>query len=267
MYPLSQFDGKMKTIEWRNIPKMAAPPMGNEEVKWVIPAKFFDELPVVLADAPPLPGEEARYVQVLAVIAAAGKDPKLKSAMIQAATEADEQLVKPLFEFRNFGKQLPYHWSTITNGAAFGTDYFIRTATAKSNILVNAPEQAKYFYQDLDENGARLNSANKYSVTFAKDQLPPVNGFWSLTLYNQHHFFEINKLNRYSLGTKNKAMTYNADGSLTLYVQSAPPAADQQANWLPMTETGDFSLFLRAYWPKDETINGSWTPPAVVKVK
>ena len=65
--------------------------------------------------------------------------------------EADEKLVKPLFEFRNYGQQLPHHWSTISNEAAFGTDYFTRTAVAKSNIFVNAPIETKYFYQDLDD--------------------------------------------------------------------------------------------------------------------
>jgi hypothetical protein len=83
---------------------------------------------------------------------------KLKEAMTKAAAEADAQVVKPLFEFRNFGLQLPHHWSTVSNGAAFGTDYFTRTAVAKSNIFVNAPNETKYFYQDLDANGGRLTA-------------------------------------------------------------------------------------------------------------
>lgn len=267
MYPLSEFDGKMKTIDWKNIPKIQAPAMGDGEMSWVIPERFFDELPIVLADAPPLAGEEARYAQILAVIEAAKKDPALKKAMIEAAQEAEKEIIKPLFEFRNFGKQLPYNWSTITNGAAFGTDYFSRTATAKSNILVNKSEQAKYFYQDLDSKGARLNSAANYTVTFTKEQMPPVNGFWSITLYNQHHFFELNNLNRYSLGTKNKTMKTNSDGSLTIYVQANPPAKDQESNWLPAPKNGDFSLYLRTYWPKKEVLDGKWTPPAVLKQK
>ena len=153
--------------------------------------------------------------------------------MIEAAAEADEKLVKPLFQFRNYGQQLPHNWSTISNEAAFGTDYFTRTAVAKSNILVNSPNETKYFYQDLDASGARLNGANRYTVTFAKDQTPPVNGFWSLTLYNEHHFFVAKRLKRYSLGTKNKNLKHNADGSLTIYVQADPPPEAQRANWLP----------------------------------
>jgi hypothetical protein len=184
---------------------------------------------------------------------------------VEAAIEADAQLVKPLFEFRNYGLQLPGHWSTIANGAAFGTDYLTRTAVAKSNILVNSPIQAKYFYQDLDERGAKLNGANRYAMTFAKDQTPPVHGFWSLTLYNEHHFFAPNDLNRYSLGTKNKTLKANTDGSLTFYVQADPPPEAQRENWLPAPKNADFSLFMRAYWPKTAITDGSWTPPAVAR--
>jgi hypothetical protein len=217
----------------------------------------------VLADAPPLPGEEARYAQVLAVLEAAKADPKLKAAMTNAAAAADEELVKPLFEFRNYGQQLPHHWSTISNEAAFGVDYFTRTAVAKSNIFVNSPNETKYFYQDLDAAGARLNGANRYVVTFQKGQTPPVNGFWSLTLYNQHHFFEPNEIGRFSVGTKNKDLKPDPDGGLTVFVQADPPA--DRANWLPAPNGQDFSLYVRTYWPKAAVLDGSWTPPPVLR--
>ena len=86
-----------------------------------------------------------------------------------------------------------------------------------------------------------------------------------MTLYNEHHFFAPNDLKRYSLGTKNKDLKYNADGSLTLYVQADPSPAAQRTNWLPAPK-GDFSLYVRAYWPKTAVLDGSWTPPAVNKV-
>jgi hypothetical protein len=253
-------------MEWSKLPKVPGAPPGEEETRWVFPEKFFDELPVVLADAPPLPGEEARYAQVLAVLTAAKDDPKIKQAMIEAAKDAEEKLVNPLFQFRNYGQQLPYHWSTISNESAFGTDYLTRTAVAKSNILVNSPNETKYFYQDLDASGVRLNNSNRYTVTFAKDSTPPVNGFWSLSIYNEHHFFIANAINRFSVGTKNKDLKPAADGSLTIYVQTdAPTDAVQRANWLPAPK-GDFSLYIRAYWPKAPVLDGSWTPPAVQRV-
>jgi hypothetical protein len=185
--------------------------------------------------------------------------------MIKAAVDADKVLVKPLFEFRNWGLQLPHNWSTQVNGAEFGVDYFTRVAVAKSNIFVNKPNETKYFYQDLDAGGQRLNGSHRYTVTFAKDQTPPVRGFWSLTLYNEHHFFSPNDINRYSVGTKSKSLKFNADGSLTIYVQADPPEEPQRDNWLPAPGGADFSLFMRSYWPKVEITDGSWTPPVALR--
>lgn len=249
MYPLADYDGTMKTKDWTELPIVPPAQEGDAETKWVFPEKFIDQLPAVLTDAPPLPGEEARYAQLQAVLEAAQRDPTIKEAMTQAAEEADRELVEPLFEFRNYGLQLPHHWSTVSNGANFGTDYFTRTAVAKSNIYVNRPEQAQYFYQDL--------------VTFAEDATPPVHGFWSLTLYNEHHFFVPNEINRYSVGTKNKNLVSADDGSLTIYVQADPPTGEAHANWLPSPKGADFSLYLRTYWPKVAVTDGSWTPPPI----
>ena len=115
-------------------------------------------------------------------------------------------------------------------------------------------------------NYERLNNARRYTVTFAKDGTPPVNGFWSLSIYNEHHFFIANTINRFSVGTKNKDLKFAADGSLTIYVQTAAPTDPaQRANWLPAPK-GDFSLYIRAYWPKVAVTDGSWTPPAVKPV-
>jgi hypothetical protein len=265
MYPLAEYDGRMKSTDWSKLKEVPSAAGGEGETKWVFPEKFFDELPAVLADAPPLPGEESRYGQVRAILTAIGNNALLKQSTIKAAADAEAQLVTPLLQFRSFGRQLPHYWSTISNGAAFGTDYFTRTAVAKSNILVNSPKETKYYYQDLDDRGARLNGANRYVVTFPKDQTPPINGFWSLTLYNEHHFFAPNQINRYSVGTKNKDLKYGSDGSLTIYVQSDPPPDAQRTNWLPAPKAADFSLFMRAYWPKAAAVDGSWTPPAVQK--
>jgi hypothetical protein len=266
MYPLSQFDGKTKTKDWTKIPVLPSPPtVGNEETKWVKPEVFFDELPVILKEVPPLPGEEAIYGQIESVLAAAAKDPKIKKVLEQAATEADQKLINPLFQFSNVGYPLKDNWTTQGNGAQFGLDYLTRTACAKANIFVNKPNETKYFYQDRDVAGTRLQGNNKYTITFAKGEIPPVKGFWSLTLYNQYHFFSPNTISRFSLGTKNKDLKYNADGSLTLYVQNTQPSNDKLSNWLPSPKE-TFSLYIRCYWPEDRVVKDSWIPPAVLKV-
>ncbi|MFD7306927.1 DUF1254 domain-containing protein [Promicromonospora sp. NPDC059942] len=266
MYPVDQYDGQMKVIDWKGIPQLPELPHGEEETQWVFPEKFVDELPRVLADATPLPGEEARYAQVLAVLEAAKNDPDVHQAMTDGAVEADAELVKPLFQFRSYGRQLPHHWTTISNESAFGVDYYTRTAVAKSNILVNSPNETKYFYADLDADGHRLNGGSRYEVTFPAGQTPPVHGFWSLSIYNEHHFFVANDINRFSVGTKNKDLVVADDGSLTIYVQADEPTdATRRANWLP-APAGDISLYVRAYWPTVETTGGDWTPPPVRRI-
>ncbi len=267
MYPLAEYDGKMKSVDWRAIPTGPGETSGPGEVRWVKPETFFDELGAVLADAPPMRGEEAQYAQLLAVLNAAKKDPRLKAAMVKAAVDADATIVDPLLQFRNFGRQLPHYWSTLSNGADFGTDYFARTAAARSNIFANSPNETKYYYQDLDERGERLNGARKYTVTFARGETPPVNGFWSLTLYDEQHFFVPNPIKRYSVGTKNKSLKFGADGSLTIYVQPDPPSEERRTNWLPSPDGRAFSLYIRAYWPQATVLDGTWTPPGVLEAR
>ena len=266
VYPLTEFDGQMKTKDWSKVPSFPAPPgAGTGETKWVVPEKFFDQLPEVLQTVPPLPGEEALYSSFKSLLDAAAKDPQIKATLTQTAIAADEELIKPLFDFHNNGRPMGNGWTSPPNGARWGTDYLSRAATAKSNMYDNAPNETRYIYTDFDRDGQRLGGANRYTVTFAAGQTPPVNGFWSLTVYNKEHFFEPNELNRFSLGTKNKSMKQNTDGSLTLYFQNKSPSADKEANWVP-TPTDEFSLYIRAYWPKEEILKGAWTPPAVNRV-
>jgi hypothetical protein len=261
VYPLSEFDGKVKTRDWSSLPSLPWIKLGEEEWKWVDPATFFDILPEVLDAARPLPGEEALYALVRSVLDAAAVDKTLRKVLKDAAAEADETLVKPLLQFRNFGIPLPDNWTTVINSAEFGTDYYTRTAVAKSNIFINRPRETRYFYQDLDMRGGRLTGTGRYTITFK--ETPPVKGFWSITLYNRQHFFATNALNRFSLGTKSKGLRFEPDGSLVIHVQNERPTDDKLSNWLP-APPDEFSLYIRAYWPLEEIAEGRWTPPPVV---
>ena len=125
-------------------------------------------------------------------------------------------MIKPLNESKHNGVPAGNGWNRSKNNAEFGLDYFNRTGTAKSNMFDNRPSETQYFYTDYDSSGAELEGAGNYEITFAPGQDPPVNGFWSLTLYNDKHLFHPNDLNRYSLGTKTQNLKRNEDGSLTL---------------------------------------------------
>lgn len=269
MYPLADFDGKTKRTDWNNLislPKFLIGGDSKSERKFVLPEKFFDQLGTVLDGVPPLRGEEALVAQFRALLAAAARDPAVKAAINQAAVEAEREVVDPLFRLSNDGVALPGYWTRIFNGAAFGYDYLTRLAIAKSNIFVNQNAETTYIYQYRDRDGQRLTGTNRYQVTFKKGELPPVRGFWSLTIYNSEHFFDINDIKRNSTGTKNKALKFAADGSLTIYVQRDRPTEDRVANWLP-APAGDFAMTLRAYWPDDKLAKGDWVPPPVERTK
>jgi len=263
-YPLSEFDGKMKTKDWRKLPDFPAPKSSGEgETKWVNPETFFDELPAVMKQVPPLPGEEALYNWIGSVLDAVSKDPKIAQTLTDTAVAAERELIDPFFQWRNNGRPAGNEWNSPVDNARWGTDYANRTGTAKSNMYDNRPEETKYIYTDDDSKGAQLDGRSAYAITFAK--VPPVRGFWSLTLYNDVHMFHPNALGRYSLGTKNKTLKYNADGSLTLYAGANSPGADKESNWLP-APGGTFSLYIRAYWADKAVLNATWQPPVIEKM-
>jgi hypothetical protein len=262
-YPLSEFDGKLKTTDWSKLPHFPAPTStGKGETKWVNPDTFFEELPAVMKQVPPLPGEEALYAWIGSILDAAANNPEIKEILKETAAEAEREMIPPFLQWRYNGRPAGNGWNSPVNNAEWGTDYLNRTGTAKSNMYDNRPEETKYIYTDDDSRGKQLDGQNSYAITFAKGQVPPVGGFWSLTLYNAEHFFHPNPLNRYSLGTKNKTLKYNADGSLTLYAGAKSPGADKESNWLP-APNGTFSLYMRAYWADRPILDGQWKPPAV----
>ncbi|CAG2139162.1 DUF1254 domain-containing protein [Cupriavidus numazuensis] len=265
-YPLKQFDGRMKTIDWAKAPVIPGPKSdGGGETTWVVPEKFFDQFGQVLDTVPPLPGEEALYAQFRSLMEVANRDPETKKWLVSTAVETERDVIAPFFAWRHNGLPAGNGWNRSTNNAQTGFDYFDRTGTAKSNMFDNRPTETQYLYTDFDATGAALNGANTYEIVFPAGQEPPVNGFWSLTLYNDKHLFHPNDLKRYSLGTKNTTLKRNPDGSLTLYAGAKSPGAARESNWLP-APGGNFSLYIRAYWGKQPILDGSWKPPAIRKM-
>jgi hypothetical protein len=264
MYPLSQFDGKMKTKDWSKLPSFPAPKAKprTSANPWVNPATFFNELPAVMKQVPPMPGEEALYKWIASVLDAAAKDPQVMKTLQAAAVAADKELVAPMMRWNVNGQPAGNGWTSPANNAAFGTDYIHRMGAVLADPYDNKRNETMYFYTDNDTQGQQLSGKSSYAVTFAKGQLPPVKGFWSLTMYNPSHFFYPNALKRYALGTKNKTLQTNADGSLTIYLGNKSPGKDKESNWLP-APAGNFSIWLRTYWPDQSILDGSWKPPVV----
>lgn len=267
IYPLKEFDGKMKITKWKELPNIPEPTKTSNEKQWVNPDTFFETLSEVIKEVPPMKGEESIYHMFSEVILAAKIDPKKMEILVQIANEMEQELLDSLFLFTNVGVEVDNYWTRPFNNAAFGFDYLTRTAIAKSNIFTNHYRESAYFYQYRDSKGNRLDGRqNNYTITFDKGNLPPVNGFWSITLYDKNHFFYHNNLKKYSLGTKDNSLKYNKDGSLTLFFQNEKPPEESISNWLP-APADKFGLTIRAYWPHEAIINGEWIAPKVISNK
>ena len=172
--------------------------------------------------------------------------------------------IKIISHLKEFGRSVN-GWQVFTKTGIYGTDYLDRALVTAIGLGANRPQDAIYPTSEKDAVGKEYDGgSNKYAVHIEKGQFPPVNGFWSLTMYDEHYFFVPNPLNRYTLSGRNKFVT-NADGSVDLYLQADSPGKDKEANWLPAPKARFIPMF-RLYWPKEtppSIIDGSWNPPAI----
>ena len=153
-------------------------------------------------------------------------------------------------------------WFYSLKAGVWGNDYIYRAAVAYRSLGQNIPDEAVYMNTTEDKEGNLLDaSKNNYQITFAKGELPPVDAFWSFTMYNDKNFFVPNSINRLAIGNRTKSMKPNKDGSLTIYFQKEAPKGNE-GNWLPAPD-GNFRVSLRLYVPKENVINGSWLPPGI----
>jgi hypothetical protein len=149
----------------------------------------------------------------------------------------------------------------------FGTSYLDRAAVAWQYIYANSPEEAAYATAWIDDQGEALDaSKHKYVFRLPKDHRPPVDGFWSVTMYGTDGYMVENPIKHYSLGSRTKGLKYEADGSLTICIQNDSPGREKESNWLPAPKDR-FYLFFRMYLPKQEVLNGQYEFPPVKRVK
>lgn len=157
-------------------------------------------------------------------------------------------------------------WSMNTDTmGVYGNYYLKRAIVTQVGLGANLPEDAIYPLNLADETGKPLDGANKYMIHFEKGATPPVNAFWSITLYDTDGFQVASVLNRFAVSSW-MPFKINADGSLDIYFQNESPGTDKEANWLPAPK-GAFNLTMRLYSPKAEALTGKWNPPPVTKVQ
>jgi hypothetical protein len=158
-------------------------------------------------------------------------------------------------------------WLFSTETGLYGTDYGQRALITAVGLGANRPQDAVYPMSQRSSLFEPYEGAHNYILRFAKDELPPVKGFWSLTMYDEKMFFVANPINRYSMSLRTNPKL-EPDGSLVIAIQNENPGPDKEANWLPSPK-GKFHLMLRLYWPDENEpsiLNGSWVIPAVENV-
>ena len=157
-------------------------------------------------------------------------------------------------------------WQIMSQSVGvYGNDYFQRAQLALIGLGANPPEDAIYPVVVADADGQPLDGHNDYTITFPADGLPPVNAFWSVTMYDAEGYQVANELDRFALGDRDE-LRFNDDGSLVLYLQHENPGGEKTDNWLPAPQAA-LGVTMRLYAPRAEVLDGTWAPPAVQRVK
>jgi hypothetical protein len=189
-------------------------------------------------------------------------DPAVQDALGRASTAA----LKAMYAKAPTLARVVDGWQMNTDTmGVYGNHYFKRAIVAMVGLGANQPDDAIYPLNVADADGEPLRGENNYVLHFNKEQLPPAEAFWSLTMYDADGFQVSNPINRFAIGDRDE-LTFNADGSLDLYIQHENPGADKQSNWLPSPEKGVLGITLRLYAPKPTAVYGKWAPPAVQRV-
>jgi hypothetical protein len=188
-------------------------------------------------------------------------DPAVRKALVSVPEDAQQLMAWKLPSLA----RVVNGWSMNTDTmGVYGNYYLKRAIVAQFGLGANLPEDAIYPLHLADDTGKPLDGANKYTIHFDKRSTPPVNAFWSITLYDAEGFQVANVLNRFAVSSW-MPFKRNADGSLDLYFQNESPGKDKEANWLPAPK-GAFNLTMRLYGPTSEALTGKWNPPAVKKL-
>lgn len=267
--PLSQWGGEVKLppvqidpgVDMKTPPKVTVDTM-PAETYFAYASELLKTNPPHITDQP-----------MIARLAKIGFEPGKSFDLSKAPAEVREGLAKaPALAQQLMAWKIPT-LARVANGWSMNTDtmgvygnyYLKRAIVAQVGLGANLPEDAIYPLNLGDSTGKPLDGSSNYVLHFEKGQTPPVNAFWSVTLYDREGFQVPNALNRFAVSSW-MPFAYNADGSLDLYFQNESPGEGKEANWLPAPK-GPFNLTMRLYSPKSEALTGKWNPPAVTRVE
>jgi hypothetical protein len=269
LVPLSSY-GKPYTPPPAKVdPSISGKGAVRDQVEALDGATYFKLMAQLMKDNPPQP-DDAPMIARMAKIGLVPGQPfdlsKLDPAVQEALKGVPKAAVEKIRGYLKSAGTIESGWLFTTKTGIYGTDYIGRALVTAIGLGANRPQDAVYPTSETDADGKPYMGSNKYVMHFDKHQLPPVKGFWSLTMYDAEYFFVPNRLNRYTLSARNQ-LKRNADGSVDLYMQKDSPGKEKESNWLPAPQ-GRFVLMLRLYWPTEtppSILDGTWKPPAAVK--
>jgi hypothetical protein len=269
--PLSAYGKPYTPPEGKVDPAIDMKTPVRDQVEKLDAGAYFKLLAELMKTNPPAK-EDAPMIEKMAKLGIVpgkdfdiGKVDPVAAKALQAAPKPAQE--KIMAHFGTAGTHVN-GWLFTTKAGLYGSNYIQRALITAIGLGANRPQDAIYPTSEADAEGKPYDGAAKYVIHFDKGQMPPADGFWSLTMYDDKYFFVENKLNRQNLSSRNKFVA-NKDGSVDLYIQNAYPGKGKEANWLP-APAGKFVLMMRLYWPKEtppSILDGSWKPPAVVKAK
>ncbi|MCC6764024.1 MAG: DUF1254 domain-containing protein [Deltaproteobacteria bacterium] len=253
-------------------PKIDAKTPTRDQVNALDGVAFFTMLAELMKTNPPAAADAAAVAKFAAIGLVPGRSfdaAKLDPAVLQGIQAAPKVGQEKIPAWMKEGvllrdNKIEDGWLYTINTGVYGTNYRQRAFITWLGLGANRPQDAIYPTSDGPDVLAKYDGKKKYVMHFAKGALPPVNAFWSLTMYDENYFFVRNALHRSTLSQRDKLVA-NKDGSIDLYIQHESPGKAKEANWLP-APAGRFVLMMRMYWPKDKRssiLDGSWKIPRV----
>ena len=269
LVPLSAYGKPYTPPEGKIDPSIDMKTAVRDQVNRMDAVAYFTLLAQLMKTNPPPPADAPALAKYAKIGLVPGEDfdaSKLRADFAKRIPEIAFDRIMLQFKIKKDVKEIN-GWGYITKTGLYGTDYLMRALVTAIGLGANRPQDAVYPTSLKDAEDRSYDGANRYVMHFAKGELPPVEGFWSVTMYDAQHFFVANPINRYSISPRQNLKS-NPDGSVELYIQKDSPGTDGESNWLP-APAGKFILMLRMYWPNENTpsiLDGTWTIPAVKKV-
>ena len=273
LVPLSAYGKDWTPPPGKVDPKIDMKTAVREQVNKMNAVEYFTLLCKLLKTNPPATADAEMVARMAEIGIVPGKDfdkSKLDAYFLRRIPEIAFGRIMLHFKFSDGDVKDINGWGYTTKTGVYGTNYLQRALIAAIGLGANRPEDAIYPTSTKSKDGLFSRAyagSDKYVLTFPKGKMPPVKGFWSITMYNEKYFFVANPIDRYSISAR-QDLKANADGSIDIYIQNKSPGADKESNWLPAPK-GKFILMMRLYWPDENPpsiLDGSWVIPQVKNV-